>query len=187
MSTFEQHAAAYRLQRATPAPATIVLYVNDFAYDWPNRPKDDICCGIRVLSANAEDSAKDQAKQKAVESERDTSEELKRQYLIQLDAACLCDPNNIEEHCQPFEMASDQLPVALTSNALLKIYDTYEKLKIATSPLFPEATDEECQQLAGELLAGAVEDLTVTDPIRAARVRRFCKFILDELRETASG
>jgi hypothetical protein len=183
MATFEATAKAYQLQRATPAPATIVLKVNDFAYDWQQRPKEDICCGIRVLSADAEDSAKDTAKQKAIESERDTEEELKRQYLIQLDAACLSDPNDISACCEPFDMASDQLPVALTSNALLKIYDSYEKLKIETSPLFPEATDDECSQLAGELLAGGLEDLTAADGVRGARVRRYLRFVLDELRQ----
>jgi hypothetical protein len=183
MSTFSQQAAAYKTQRATVAPATIILHPNDFASDWAQRPADDICCGLRVLSADAEDSAKAEARKKVVDSDGDIETELRRQYLIQYCALSLCDPNDVERHCEPFDMASDQLPVALTSNALLRIYDTAERLKIESSPLFSEATDDDAADLAGELLGGALEDLATKDTAKAARCRRYLRFVLDDLRE----
>jgi hypothetical protein len=182
MSTFEQTAAAYRTQRAKGASATIVLHPSDFASDWPNDPKEDICCGLRILSADGEDSAKEQAYKKAIDATGDIDAELRRWYLIFYCALALCDPNDVERHCEPFDMASDQLPVALTSQALLRIYDTAERFKIESSPLFPEATDEEIGDLAGELLGGGVDDLAKTNPVVAARVKRYAKLILDDLR-----
>jgi len=183
MSSFEQQAAAYRTQRAKLAPATIILHPTDFCSDWGQAPQDDICCGIRILSADSEDAAKEIARKKAIESSGDVETELRRQYLIQYCALCLCDPNDVEKHCDPFDMASDQLPVALTSNALLRIYDTAERIKIDSSPLFPEATDEEIGELAGELLAGAIDDLTKTSPAKASRARRYIRFLLEDLRD----
>jgi len=183
MSKFQDQAAAYRVQRATPAPTTIVLQPHDFASDWAQRPKEPICCGLRVLSADAEDSAKEQARKKAIETDTDDVQaELEKQYLIFYCAMALCDPNDVERHCEPFDMASDQLPAALTSSALLRIYDTAERLKIETSPLFPEAANEDLDELAGELLGGALQDLEKVDSRKAARVRRYARFILDDLR-----
>ncbi len=182
MSTFEQQAAAYREQRSMRAPVTVILHVNDFKSDWAHRPSDDICAGLRILSAEDEETAKTEARKAAVESDGDLDEQPKKHYLIQYCAMSLCNPNDVERHCDPFDMASDQLPVALTSNALLKIYDAAERLKIETSPLYIEATDDELTDLAGEFLCGSIDDLTAVNRAKAARVRRFAKLILDDLR-----
>jgi hypothetical protein len=182
MSTFEQQAAAYRVQRAKLAPETIILHPSDFKSEWAHAPTEDICCGLRVLSANDEDTAKTEARKLAIESDNDIETELKRQYLIQYCALTLCNPNDIDAHCEPFDMASLQLPDALTSNALLRIYDTAERVKIASSPLYPEATDDELGDLAGELLTGTIDDVAKASPSKAARIRRYARFILDDLR-----
>ena len=78
-------------------------------------------------------------------------------------------------------MPEDEIPIALKSNAIKRIFDEIELLAVDQSPVFAEATEVELLELA-ELLAtdDPFEDVP---SVKRSRCLRYLKLVLDTLRE----
>lgn len=79
-----------------------------------------------------------------------------------------------------FELAEDELPLALKSNTIRRIFDEIELLAVDQSPVFAEIGAEELLDLAELIVLD--EPFETVSPVVAARCRRYLKLVLDLLR-----
>lgn len=180
--------AGFRAEKKAEAlapPRTLQLDPKDFAYDWEKAPRKPIVVGLRLLSSDEEWTADRMAAKRTAEEygDSDDGEQAARFYNRELMAwavaRSVCDPNDCSKEHPSLRMAEDTVQMALTGPAIARIYDEVERLYIETSPIFPEASDEELL-----LLASVLTDTEVVGslgPIRARRARRFLRFVLAEL------
>jgi hypothetical protein len=167
-----------------------------FAESWGRRPTGAFDVGLRVpseqeyLNASAEaEAAQAEAIAKALkdpECSDARAEELGvRAHNQKLVTFCVargvCNQHNVMLPHPYFELPDDEIPLALKSKAIERIFDEIERLAIDQSPVFPEATELELLELA-ELLA--TDDPFENVPsVKRSRCRRYLKLVLDSLRE----
>lgn len=190
MATFDQEVAVLRARRgerkAIPAARTVVLQPLDFSPTWAERPSSAVCFGIRIPCEADTDGLKAEAEKRAIEKhpgdpmaamyERD------RLLVRWVVARAICDPNDCGSPHPLFQFADEQVPEALTKGAILRIHDDLERLIVETSPNYHEATDEQCVELGAALVDGSIlAELAKTSPVKAARVRRYLRFVYDEI------
>ena len=199
MSTFEQAVASVKRR---PAPRTFKIRPEHFADTWGKPPSGPFDVGLRVPSEQAyrnamgeADKAQADAVEKALkdptialavrEGHRDQLIELAvKAYNETLVTFCvargICHVHDVTAPHPYFELADDEIPLALKSNAIRRIFDEIELLAVDQSPVFAEINDEETLQLA-ELLV--IDDpFENVSPIVAARCKRYLKLVLDLLR-----
>lgn len=155
---------------------SLVVGPTAFADDYKERPGDDSCIGLRLLSEQDIVFARGEAAKLAVsieepEARLETYNDALMRYLV---ARAACDPNNATE---PFFPDEDIAFRALSVEGTKALYDAYERLTIETSPVQPEATAEDLLGVA-EL---AVKALPMLPPERASRVRRLLGFCILEM------
>jgi hypothetical protein len=149
------------------------LEPGDFAGTWSLRPTGDVMVGLRVYSESDCRTAEAEA------AKQETPEAANAVLLGIAVARALCDPNDVNSPHPTFPLAEDIVPIALTPNAIRRIFDEVERLHVEQSPAFPEATDEELMELAGALLPEQpFRGLVATD---ARRCRRYARFLLDAI------
>jgi len=171
-------------------PARVVLIQpNDFADSWSGRPKSAVAVGLRRLSETEEQTAIRDAASEARDAMQDWPEaEREGRFVEAFNEALLrigvgravCDPNNVAREHPALPLAEDTLGRALRRNALAGLWEALEQVVTETSPLCPEATDEELAVLAWGILAGRVAELPASDQRRA---RRFAAAMLIDLPE----
>jgi hypothetical protein len=163
---------------------TVKIEPGDFADDWRNKPKSAVVVGLRLLSSNDEDTAKEQAYKSAQELGPDADpsaitekfESTLKSYAV---ALALCDPNDVKSSHPAFPMAEDNVPEALTSNCITRLFDELERTQIEHSPLFGEIDEDSVRSL--------VAALSIDDPFdgipdeEARRIRRYLQFVFDEI------
>jgi hypothetical protein len=92
----------------------------------------------------------------------------------------ICDPNDATKPHPLFELADDVVRAALPSATVRYLFEEIEKLQVETSPLHPEASAEEVEELAAILTDHDVWSRLPAD--RCVYVRRYLRFALEELR-----
>ena len=94
----------------------------------------------------------------------------------------VCNPNDCRKAHPSFPFPDQQIPLQLKPATIRYLFDRIEQLHIETSPLVPLATDEELFGLSLELESGeAIEQLELTNPTAANRVRRLASAIIAAL------
>lgn len=192
MSTLEKLVSA-AVKR--PAPRTFDLLPEYFAETWGNRPTAPLKIGLRVPSeqeyrnaAVEAETAQGEAFATAHKDPRliDRADELGvAAYNSKLLTFCvargICNVQNVTLPHQYFELPEDEIPLALKSNAIRRIFDEIERLAIDQSPVFAEANEVELLELA-EILAtdDPFEDVS---NVQRSRCLRYLKLVLDTLRE----
>lgn len=194
MSAFEQLVGG---NKKRPAAKTLMLLPEYFSEQWGNRPTAPFSIGIRVPSEQdyrnalveaekAQADARDKALRDPHLPTRLNAEGISVQaYNIRLLTFCVargvCNAMSVTDPHPYFELADDEIPLALKSNAIRRIFDEIELLAVEQSPVFPEADEMELFQLA-EILAtdSPFEELDAT---KRGRCLRYAKLILDTLRE----
>ncbi len=172
--------------RPIPAPRTYELPLSAFSADWGGRPNGPLVIGLRIPAEQDVQIISQEAARLAMEAypgdPEKQNEAWKTGMIRMLVCRAVCDPNDAAAAHPSFRLADDMVPRALTGDAIKRIFDEVEKLTVETSPGFAEATDEMAFQLGALLVKQeAFEALQAASPVRAARVRRFVRFILDEL------
>lgn len=176
--------AGFRGEKTGPiAPALVVnLSPNEFADEWKQKPRSDIAVGLRLLPSDEDQTAHRQAAKRAVEAHPKDHEAQEAEYTRNLKswavARCLCDPNDVKKPHSFFPMAEDTVPLALTESAITRIFDEIERHHVNSSPLFPEANDDEVAALAG--LLAREDPFGFLPQVQADRCRRYAHFILSE-------
>jgi hypothetical protein len=174
------NAYAKRSAGAVPPPAVMMVHNAELSAEYrmvtgEPRPKGDLTIGIRLPSESAERDIRKRAMSEGAEN----SDEFNRQVVILYCAKAICDPNDQEKSHPDFAMPDEQLPRAITGQALSRVFDFVERLRIEQSPTFPEASDAELQQLGRLLLDGA--DFDEIGSARESRFRKLCAFLLTQI------
>lgn len=167
----------------TRAPhTTLVIPPSVFADEWPDKPLEDACVGLRLLSEQDVVAARGEAAKLAVTiDDEDARIETYNDALMRnVVARAMCDPNDIHEAW--FRM-DEVAMVALTPEGTRHVFDAYERMRIERSPVQAEAADDAIATLH-ELALSALPLMT---PARATRVRRLLAFCIDEMSEVVDG
>lgn len=164
------------------APSTFTLKPEHFSETWPGKkPVSTIELGLRVPSEQEILNAQLEAG-RAVEGREPGEAELVRRskLLAFVVARGICSPHDVTEPHPFFELPEDEVPAALKSTTIQRVYDEIERLVVEQSPIFGEATDDEARELADLLLT---DDPTAhLPPSKAGHVRRYLQFALELLR-----
>lgn len=162
-----------------------------FADTWGNRPKSAIVVGLRRLSESDEQSAYRDAGREAGEAlegfERETEDVRHDRFIDAFNESfmriccgrAVCDPNDMAREHESLPLAEDTLSRALTRRGLEQLWAAVEALFVETSPVYPEATDAELEQLAWSILDGSFREGLYGVQLR--RALRFAGIMLQDL------
>lgn len=195
MSRFKQLKDSAFKPEDKPGPIrpAIVVDINpgDFADEYEKKPRSKVVAGLRLLPADEDSVAQKQAARVAVEKfpkpeqYEERVQEYKDAFIAWCVARSLCDPNDVTKPHPKFLMAEDTIRSILTNRGLVRVFDEIERHHIESSPLYPEASDEDIDSLSALL---AVPDAVAILPeAQAARFRRYAHFLLSELLDAQSA
>lgn len=169
MSAFKQAIGA----ETRPAPRVETLSPSDFAETYSKRPHHDIAVGIRVPSEK-------QYRAADYEGGKESGDDAyNRRVMDIIVAAGICDPNDVTASHPFLQLVEDSLLAKMFKPRTIKrLFDAIELVAVEQSPLFPEATDEELDDLWGFLTASGdrFAGMSRTDQMRC---RRYLRFALD--------
>lgn len=173
-------------------PDSITVPPSAWSPEWEDRPKDDVCLGLRPLPPrdleDARKAAADAATAlfpRAVEGEPFFSlwaDHYHDMLLRSVVARGTCDPNDVTETWDGWREDPDELArTHLTTAGAQMIFDAWERMRLAHDVTTTPATDEDIDALMD--LVGEVDRLGRG---REMRVRRLLAFCLAELRSVTS-
>lgn len=163
---------------------TLMLDPAVFADDWGDKPGEPVCVGLRLMSDGHKSQARAEAERFADEmhGQRDHNwlDAFNDALVRQVAALALCSPNNVKQASEVLPHAEDAIRFAVTSDGARQIFEELLRYEVETSPLYPEATDEDLAELSNRL-----DDMSLDNLPGHARsaVRRYLRFALDALRE----
>jgi hypothetical protein len=173
------------LPQIVAPPRVVPLQVSAFLSTYDGRPEVDIEVGLRLPSQEDAEGIESEALKALSAVTSGNEQEAIRAYnqskLVNLVALCICSPIDVNAPHELFPAPNSVLPIALTPQALVYLFDCIERLQIDVSPIFAEASDEEVATLAEILSTPALRDLRESDPVNAGRVRRYLNFCLELL------
>jgi hypothetical protein len=177
MGNYAQQVKASR----RPAPVTFRLMPEHFADAWGGqRPVAGIELGLRVPSERDIHAANLEAEKAALQAAEGTEEMARaatRLYLVVSRA--ICSPHDVGSAHPYFELPEDEVPLALKSSTIKRLYDDVERLIVDGSPVYREASPDDLAELATRLMD---EDaFNGVSDIAAAKARRYLLFALDLL------
>lgn len=174
MSTFAQVTKAAR-----PPARTLVLEPWVFADEWEHRPREAVCVGLRLMSEADKSKARAEADKLADELHPTGGPNWTDAYndclVRQVAALGICSPNDVTKPSEILPYAEEQVRFALNSRGANWIFDEFRRFEIELTPLEPEATDAEIDELC-ELLGN---ESTVVP----SALRKLLHHVLDELRD----
>lgn len=177
MASFGEHIAAGKRR----PPRTFDLKPEHFSDTWPGKkPVASMQIGLRVPAERDIFNAQIEAGRAAEGHEPDEAALIRTSKLLCFVVARgICSPHDVSEPHPVFELPEDEVPAALKSTTIQRIYDEIERLVVEQSPIFAEATDAECLELSDRLLDTPTAHLS---PIKAGQARRYLLFALELLR-----
>lgn len=160
---------------------TLWLQPDAFSDAWPDKSPAPVEIGLRLIGQVDVEQARAQAAAKAVamhdESDVSGQVEAYNDTLMCIAVARgTCDPVDVTEPWML--MPEENIPLALTPQAIRFVWDELERLHIERSPLAPSASDEDIASLARRLARGEVGNHA---PPVAGRLRKLLAFCLAEL------
>lgn len=185
MATLSQSLNTLRGQSGKIAPPrTLTLPASIFASDWGARPKDSIAVGLRSLSEGDLQTSTSEATKFALGVHPEGGEAFVDAYndaLIRWALARgLCDPNDVHGPCPVLPLPDEEaVRCAFTKAGARWIFDELERLQIETSPIYPEADEDDIRAL-GDFLSRD-EPLWPLEGLRERRARRLLRFVLEEI------
>jgi hypothetical protein len=176
---FSQHVA----QQQQKPSKTLELEPSAFAPTWEKAPRSKICIGLRGVSDGDESTARAEAEKLAREDykheDQDNYIDCFNDLLMRnIVARGICDPNDVTKPHPTFKNAETRVRY-LTPASVRYLYEELERLQLETSPLHPEATDDEIAKLVDALFGG--QALTKLPEPQARRVRKLLRYVLEEL------
>ncbi len=180
-------------QGAPTAPLdAITLGPKSWAETWADRPREDVCIGLRLVAAEEYTGARENAANKATKAFPVRTGEFVEAYndalMSWVVARGLCDPNDVSRDWHDWQdAAGDQAATMAESlmrpEAIRACYDALERLAIATSPIDRSVDDAEVDELPF-LFANGIDRLS---PTKATRIRKLLAFAHAELEGATSG
>jgi hypothetical protein len=170
-------------------PRVVEVPVSMFAEDWDKKPEFPAKLGVRHISDADVQAARSHASKVATQQHPNLSNEADRECWVEayndalmrwIVARAACSAVDAKQYFELWQEAPEDLVKhALTSEGVRFIFDAWEQMKLETSPLSTEATDEEIASMF-DLIQVSLPELS---PQRQARVRRMLGFCLSELIE----
>ena len=160
-----------------PAPSTFTVRREHWASSFKERPVEPVKLGIRLLSDSDLTYAQSIAREM---TERYKMPETRALVTAAVSIA-ICNPANASLAHDAFQSSDEDVIAKLRPETIQAIYDALELLMLETSPLFPEATDEEIVALVETLEEDGIEAIDSLPDAKRARIRRLLRFCLDEL------
>lgn len=174
------------VENTVSAPRCVITLKDEhWASTFSDRPVCDIKVGLRLLSIEDQDTIRRvaiKATQDAALNDSDPQVAGHQALLVTTVARAICNPKDATRCHDFFSCPDDLIPLALTEKTVKWLFDEIERLTVTISPIFSEANDEEIVELCSGLLE-QLSSLTERDPVRAARVRRYLMFVMNELIE----
>lgn len=168
---------------------TCIVPLSAFSDAWKARPRSPVCAGFRALSASDVREIRNMASEEAWKLHERPLDEPNRvdafnDALMRLAVArSSCDPNDVERPWAILGVAADDnVAIALSVGGVKMLYDEVERASVLASPTRTDATDADLLELF-DLLEETLPAMTAD---RAARVRRWLAFCLDECRAFAA-
>jgi len=165
-----------------PPAATVLLPAKAWSSNYTARPRDEVALGLRCLSeADALTCEAEAAKEATAggRSAEEAPERFNEALMVWAVASALCDPNDARKAY--FEFGDADVRRAFPPETLKHLFHELELAHLASSPVRPEASEEDLLDLADRLTDP--EPFARLTPARAARLRRLLRFCLDELSE----
>ena len=164
---------------SSPPTTTITLRPDHWAQSYEKRPRYDLACGLRRLSARDVETAERVAAHAVVDTPIDGIVERYNNKLMAFAVALAhCDPNDTSRPLAELGMrGDDEIEERLTPETVRWLYDRLEDLH-AEGPLTPPATDDNVAELASLLASPTRADIDVDTrrllgrALRALRVSR---------------
>lgn len=159
----------------------VELIPSMFADDWRKKPTETMQCGLRLVSEGDIERIRAKAVKDAsefiVEAGEDRIAAFNDAIMVGLVARCTCMPNNAQEPF--FEMPEDDVPNALTPEAIRFLCNEYDLLKIEACNYLREAEENDLIDLSALLLD---EDAWLKLSVGTARrLKRIAYHLLVEL------
>lgn len=161
---------------------TIVLPRSAFSDNWENKPATEVAIGLRFLSQGDLDTARREAERTAQgfyqqfrERDKDCADQTLEDvfndaFLVQVVSFATCNPNDVSHPY--FPLAQDVVPMALTPEALRRIWDELVILHKGSVESRPTASDEDVKRLARALKKAPELDV---------ETRRLCAYLLEKV------
>jgi len=172
---------------SVPPRKTVVIRAEHWASTFGDAPANPIKVGLRLLSIEDQETIRQVANKAALDAinaDLDAQIAAHNAVLVTTVARAICSAKDARRGHDFFSSPDDLLPIALTESSLKWLFDEVEKLTVECSPIFSEADDNDVADVCAALSDGALNRLTESDPVKAARVRRYLDFVLTELDET---
>lgn len=166
-----------------PADHIVVLSPSAFCDTYQGRPASDVAVGLRRLSEREAMTCMAEARKEAAAGERRgeaAEERFSEALLCWTIGYAACDPNDVSKPY--FARGDEEVRDALTPSGLRRLWDELEMLLAAESPLLAPVSDDD---LAIAAIALTPEALALLPSGKRLRVRRWLRFILDEVQRAA--
>lgn len=180
MTTFRERAVV-----AKPEPASVIaLEPGHFADTWPDKPREAVPVGLRLVSEADYQTARAEAAKRAWEHfpDEDLDEDERVDCFNDALAAWIVARGTTrpDDATKPWlDMAHDNVQLALTTGGLRFLFDQITTLMLERSPLSPEATDKDLARLVEALRTGEAWAAASEGPARHAR--RLLRRVMDLL------
>lgn len=157
-----------------------------FADEWPDKPNEPVCFGVRLMSEADKTKAKAVAEELADALHEDGKHSRNPEkvgnwvdayndaLIRQVAALGVCDPNDVTKAHGLLPYAEDQVRVALTSAGARWLFEQIERYEIETSAVDPMIDESEVEELSVRLET-QFEDLASGD-------RKLLAHVLERLR-----
>ncbi len=185
-------AAASQTSVVRLPPRHVVLSPSAFADDWGSRPDADVAIGVRFISVEDMEVARNVAVRKAREwlapkgqllDEQAFDHAYNDELLLGIVARATCDPNDVSKPY--FKCAEDTIRLALTSDGVRRIWDELCLLHAGSGVAMPQASDEDTRELAAILMRGVALDKAPAD-VRV-EAKKMVSYLLERLRPLDDG
>jgi len=173
--------------KATPPGRTLLLPPSVFADDWKKKPASPVCVGLRLMSDDDRTRCRAEAERIALEFHPKGgpnwidcfNDALVRQCV----ALGMCDPNDVHKFSDLMELPEEEVVIAFTSSGAGFVFDAIEQYEAESSPITPEASDEDIAEFIGLVQEGSLDILS---PEEHRRARRLIASMLTELRSAVT-
>lgn len=185
MSTFGE---VSEQQAARTPPDAITVSPRAFSPEWDDRPKDDVCIGLRPIpTRDLEDARREAADAATKMFPRATegepfftlwADQYHDMLLRSIVSKGTCDPNDVTQPWDGWRDDPDELArTNLTTEGTQLIFDAWERMRLAHDLTTTPATDDDVEEFIA-----LVATIDLLPRGRAMRVRRLLSFCLSELK-----
>ena len=171
-----------------PPPLVAVLPPSGFADAWPDKPKEPVPIGIRLVASDDLRFARSEAARIAcdlhpVDGDENNWRDAFNDTLMQLVVArATCQPHDVT---RPFwDVPDENVKLALSSSGLAALWEAWDDLYRSSDALAPQASDDELGRLAELLADGSAWGRL--DLAEAERTRRLLRHALATMEQASA-